>query len=80
MRLTVYVRAACHLCDDMLRALQRYQAQLGFQLQAVDVDADPGLARRYGERIPVLMAGETELCHYFLDETALLRHFGRGAE
>ena len=34
----------------------------------VDVDADPALEARYDELVPVLLHGETELCHYFLDE------------
>ncbi|MCC6610081.1 MAG: glutaredoxin family protein [Burkholderiales bacterium] len=33
----------------------------------VEVDADPALEDRYGERVPVLAHGDTELCHYFLD-------------
>jgi hypothetical protein len=40
--------------------------------EEVDVDADPVLEDRYGERVPVLtLADGTELCHYRLDEEAL---------
>ena len=34
----------------------------------VDVDADPALEAKYDELVPVLLHGDTELCHYFLDE------------
>jgi hypothetical protein len=34
----------------------------------LDVDADPALEAKYDELVPVLLHGETELCHYFLDE------------
>ncbi|EKD97444.1 MAG: glutaredoxin 2 [uncultured bacterium] len=34
----------------------------------LDVDADPLLESRYDELVPVLLHGENELCHYFLDE------------
>jgi len=44
---------------------------LGFDLQLVDVDRDPELARRYDEWVPVLCCDEQEICHYRLDEQAL---------
>ncbi len=69
--LTVYGREGCHLCRDMWDALKELQAEGGFRLSWVDVDGDAGLARRYGTKVPVLMAGERELCHYFLEMPAL---------
>lgn len=69
--LTVYGRRCCHLCDDMAAALEPLRAEFGFALEAVDVDTDPALAARYGERVPVLADGETELCHFFLDAAAV---------
>ena len=72
MRLTLYGRAYCHLCEDMLHALEGLQQELRFTVETVDVDADPVLERRYGERVPVLVGpDEQEICHYFLDLTAL---------
>jgi Glutaredoxin-like domain (DUF836) len=72
MQLRVYGRAYCHLCDDMVAALHRLQTQLAFRFDLLDVDADPALEARFGERVPVLVdaAGE-EICHYWLDEGAL---------
>jgi hypothetical protein len=43
----------------------------------VDVDADPVLEERYGQLVPVLVApDDTEICHYFLDDSALTRILG----
>jgi len=72
--LTVYGRAYCHLCDDMIAALQVLQGRFVFELQVIDVDADAALDARYGERVPVLMHGSQELCHYFLDEAMIAAH------
>ena len=40
-------------------------------IEVIDVDADPALERAFGERVPVLFAGDpadgVELCHYRLD-------------
>lgn len=71
--LILYYREGCHLCEAMLQALRGLQLQLGFELQLVDVDRDPGLLRRYGEWVPVLCMGEREICHYHLDEQVLLQ-------
>jgi thioredoxin reductase (NADPH) len=42
-------------------------AEYGVALEVLDADADPAL-ERYDERVPVLLWGEKEICHYFLDE------------
>jgi glutaredoxin len=69
--LTLYSRAYCHLCEEMERALAALAPILGFRVEVVDVDADPRLERRYSERVPVLAAGERELCSHRLDLQAL---------
>ncbi len=37
----------------------------------VDIDNDPDLLHRYGARIPVLVAGNREICEIKLDRDAL---------
>ncbi|HKU69795.1 MAG TPA: glutaredoxin family protein [Burkholderiales bacterium] len=69
--LTVYSRAYCHLCEDMIEALRSLQGLVHFEVAVVDVDSDPELERRHGEKVPVLMHGELELCHYRLDAAAV---------
>jgi len=72
MRLRVYGRRYCHLCDDMMAALRALQGQLAFEIELLDVDADPALEARLGERVPVLVDAQgAEICHYWLDEDAL---------
>lgn len=73
--LTLYLRHGCSLCEDMEVALRPLQAELGFALRIVDVDSEPALQQAYGERVPVLAAQESELCHYFLDEEVVRRYF-----
>ena len=72
-RLTVYERSGCHLCEDMVTTLSEWQAELGLEIERVDVDASPDLAARYGARVPVLAYGSMEVCHFFLDLDALRR-------
>ncbi len=67
VELTLLSRGYCHLCHDMEEALAPLLAEFGASLRVVDVDADPELEARYDELVPVLLHGETELCHHFLD-------------
>ena len=72
MELTLYTRAECHLCEEMRIALDPYLARYSLELELVDVDRDPDLRHRHGARVPVLALDGSEICHWFLDETALL--------
>jgi hypothetical protein len=79
---TVYSRSYCHLCDDLLAALQAMTLPAN-TIAVVDVDADARLVAQYDELVPVLTAStkdqpEQRLCHYFLDENAV-RAFVEGA-
>jgi Glutaredoxin-like domain (DUF836) len=55
----------------MIAALRTLQGRFAFEISVVDVDGEATLEARYGEQVPVLMSGGHELCHYFLDETAV---------
>lgn len=67
IELTLVSRSYCHLCHDMETALAPLAAEFAARVAVVDVDADPALEARYDELVPVLLHGEVELCHYFLD-------------
>jgi glutaredoxin len=71
IQLVVLSRAYCHLCDEMVEALRTLQASESFAFEVRDVDEDPQLEARYGERVPVLLAGDEELCHYRLEPAAV---------
>lgn len=74
IELTLLSRSYCHLCHDMEVALAPLAAEFGASVTVVDVDADPALEAKYDELVPVLLHGESELCHYFLD-TAKVREY-----
>ncbi|MDQ1919117.1 glutaredoxin family protein [Massilia pseudoviolaceinigra] len=74
IRFTLYSRSYCHLCDDLLAALNALQTEtVRFAVEVIDVDADPALVERFDELVPVLFGDPAgpELCHYFLDEAAV---------
>jgi len=69
VRLTLLVRAYCHLCDDMRMALAEHVPDVA--VLEIDVDADAALEARWGAWVPVLLADGQEVCHYRLDTGAL---------
>jgi hypothetical protein len=69
VRLTLLIRAYCHLCDDMRTALAGHAPDV--LVREIDVDADPALEARWGMLVPVLLADGQEVCHYRLDTRAL---------
>ena len=76
IRFILYSRSYCHLCDDMLHALQAMPEASGFAIEVVDVDADAALVGAYDELVPVLVGMDAggasrQLCHYFLDHQAV---------
>ena len=73
---TLYGRCYCHLCDDMLVALEALQSEtVRFTVAVIDVDVDPALVARFDELVPVLFGNlaEPALCHYHFDESAARR-------
>jgi len=48
----------------------------------IDVDGDPALEARWGDRVPVLLAGERELFlfHYRVDRTVLTTYLASAAD
>jgi glutaredoxin len=54
IRVVVYTRVRCPLCDEAARFLEGEQGQLGFTLEFVDIDADPRLQERHGHSVPVV--------------------------
>ncbi|MCA1817050.1 MAG: glutaredoxin family protein [Acidobacteria bacterium] len=53
-RVVIYTRPGCHLCDAAKAQIARARCDELFTLEEVDVDSDPGLARRYGHDVPVV--------------------------
>ena len=69
--LTVLSRLYCHLCDDLIAGLKLFQARYDFEIRVVDVDRHPELEEKWGDKVPVLLDGDLEICHYFLDVEAV---------
>ena len=74
---TILGRRWCHLCEHMAEDLQPIADEFDCRIEVLDVDEDEALEERWGQLVPVLLAGEQELCHYRLD-VAAVRAYCRG--
>ena len=74
MALTLYSRLGCHLCEDMEKLLPDYLDNTGIRLDTIYIDKNDELEQEYGTLVPVLKAGNQEICHYFLDVKALQQY------
>ena len=75
-RLSVYSRADCALCEELLAELLPWAQHRALTVEVRDVDADAQARRRYGLRIPVLLLDGEPVCHGRLDLAELERLLG----
>lgn len=53
VRVVLYTRPRCHLCDEARNVVERVCAELDEAWSEVDITSDDELHRRYWEQIPV---------------------------
>jgi glutaredoxin len=76
----LYKAEGCHLCERARSVLVEVRAELPFELEEIDITAEPELERRYRERIPVVVVGGEEAFTFFVDPDALRRRIVSGGE
>jgi glutaredoxin len=53
-RVVVYTKEGCHLCENVIAALEKMQKPEGFELFTEDITEDSRLFERFKETIPVV--------------------------
>ena len=54
LRVIVYTRANCHLCDQAAEFLNSQQRRQEFEVEWIDVDQDDELRSFHGDWVPVI--------------------------
>jgi VanZ family protein len=80
LSVTLVGGADCHLCHEAREILNRVGREVSLVLEEVDVASDPTLKSRYGDQIPVILAGESKISKGIPDETAIRRRLVRLSE
>ena len=72
LRVVLYARPECHLCDDARAGLERLRADgVDFELDEVNIETDDELHSRFLERIPVIELEGEIVCELWLDADGL---------
>jgi hypothetical protein len=72
-RVTLYSRPGCHLCDEARAVVAAVCEELGENFEELDIDADPRLALRYAEEIPVTLVDGRQHDFWRVDPQRLRR-------
>jgi glutaredoxin len=54
VRITLYSRPGCHLCEEMRKTTEPIAREYGAVFEEVDVDDDSAIAARFDLEVPVL--------------------------
>ena len=72
MRIVVYGRRDCHLCDEATSAVEELVSGVeGVEVEVVDIERDDELMLRYLERIPVVVADDVTVSELVFDPAPL---------
>lgn len=55
MRIQIYSKSKCPLCDDAKRVLMEVQQRFSFEWTEVNIESDPSLYERYRYDVPLVM-------------------------
>jgi glutaredoxin len=73
IRIEIYSRPGCHLCDDAKAVIEPFSRRYPIQITVTDVDSDASLRAAYGTEIPVVMINGAEAFRHRVDSAALER-------
>ncbi len=72
MKVVLYVREGCHLCDEAReRILSLRDSSGGFELREIEIETDDDLHARFLERIPVVEVDGRIVAELDIDLAAL---------
>lgn len=74
LKIVVYTRTGCHLCDEALHLL----AQYGLIATTIDIDEDEKLVARYHQCVPVVTINGKERFRGRVNERLLRRILAQG--
>jgi glutaredoxin len=71
MKVDIYSKPHCSLCEQAKAALERVRARLPFELREVDIRSDPDLLERHRYDIPVVLVDGEVVFRHRVDEARL---------
>jgi glutaredoxin len=73
IRIDIYSRPGCHLCDDAKAVVEPLRKLYEIVLRTINVESSADLEKRYGSDIPVVFINGEESFRHRVDRTELER-------
>ena len=73
MRLKLYTKPGCPLCEEAIELLDDVRQDVDFELETVNIYQSQELFDRYRYRVPVLRVGDRDVLELRFTREALLR-------
>jgi glutaredoxin len=70
MRVVLYSRPGCHLCDAAREVIMAERARSDFGFEEIDIETSDDLLKEYGIRIPVVTVDDQERFEIEVDPRA----------
>ena len=70
IRVTLYSRPGCHLCEVVEQLLHHVRKNRAFELDVRDIDHDPAELAKYKDDIPVIAVNGEEIARHNLTAAA----------
>lgn len=77
VRVEIYSKPDCHLCDDVKAVLKEVQKKQDFEIVEVNILHDQALYDIYKEQIPVVFLNGKKIFKYRIDREKFLQHLAR---
>lgn len=78
--ITVYTREQCHLCVDATETIRQVVDSVSpeIEVHTIDVDTEPELEAKYGERVPYVLVDGRPRFKYRVEADELRRYLTVG--
>jgi glutaredoxin len=73
IRVEIYGKRDCCLCDEAKATLHRVQQEVPFELHEIDIESSPELSERYQARIPLVFVDGRLAFKFRVEERTLRR-------
>jgi glutaredoxin len=73
MKIRIYSKPDCHLCDEAKETIQRVTKRLPIEIEVIDIQKDPELFDQYRYDIPVIFLDDRKIFKHRVDEQKLLK-------
>ena len=76
MKIRIYSKPDCHLCDEAKEVIQRVTKRLHIEIEVIDIQKDPELYDQYRYDIPVIFLDDRKIFKHRVDEEKLKKLLG----